>query len=241
MATTLLHDELLHDDQQTVARLDALACLFEWMQALPPAERKRFLTRLAECSDAVQQVVIKLLGVIKHPDTTPAERQRALMTIADALFINPDETDGGYGQDLLVSESYAAARVPRLAREVEKMNTQEATFAQRLRELMEAKRISQQELADRVQCSQPAISQMLNRACRPQKKTILKLAEALNVQPRDLWPDIDVAETLDAVVSFQQPDYVMTSAEAEALADTSKRNSPKVRPRSLPSRPRKQG
>jgi transcriptional regulator with XRE-family HTH domain len=189
----------------------------------------------------VQQVVIKLLGVIKHPDTTPAERQRALMTIADALFLNPDETDGEYGQDLAVSESYAATAVPRLAREVEKMNTQEATFAQRLRELMEAKRISQQELADRVQCSQPAISQMLNRACRPQKKTILKLAEALNVQPRDLWPDIDVAETLDAVASFQQPDYVMTSAEAEALADTSKRNSPKVRPRSLPSRPRKQG
>jgi transcriptional regulator with XRE-family HTH domain len=237
----LLHDELLHDDQQTVVRLDALACLFEWIHALPPAERKRFLTRLAECSDAVQQVVIKLLGVIKHPDTTPAERQRALMTIADALFLNPDETDGEYGQDLAVSESYAATAVPRLAREVEKMNTQEATFAQRLRELMEAKRISQQELADRVQCSQPAISQMLNRACRPQKKTILKLAEALNVQPRDLWPDIDVAETLDAVASFQQPDYVMTSAEAEALADTSKRNSPKVRPRSLPSRPRKQG
>jgi len=121
------------------------------------------------------------------------------------------------------------------------MNTQEATFAQRLRELMEAKRISQQELADRVQCSQPAISQMLNRACRPQKKTILNLAEALNVQPRDLWPDIDVAEALDAVASFQQPEYVMTSPEAEALADTSKRNSPKVRPRSLPSRPRKQG
>jgi transcriptional regulator with XRE-family HTH domain len=237
----LLHDELLHDDQRTVARLDALACLFEWMQAVPPAERKRFLTRLAECSDAVQQVVIKLLAVLKSPDTTPAERQRALMTIADALFINPDETDGGYGQDLAASESYAAARVPQLAREVEKMNSQEATFAQRLRELMEAKRISQQELADRVQCSQPAISQMLNRACRPQKKTILKLAEALNVQPRELWPDIDVAEALDAVASFQQPDYVMTSAEAQALADTSKRNAPKIRPRSLPPRPRKQG
>ena len=206
-----------------------------------PDGAEAFLARLAECSDAVQQVVIKLLGVIKNPDTTPAERQRALMTVADALFINPDETDGGYGQDLAVSESYAAAKVPRLAREIEKMNTQEATFAQRLRELMAAKRISQQELADRANCSQPAISQMLNRACRPQKKTILKLAEALNVQARDLWPDIDVAESLDAVASFQQSDYVMTPAEARALADTSKRNSPKVRARSLPTSPRKQG
>jgi transcriptional regulator with XRE-family HTH domain len=241
VANTLLHDELLHDNPQTVARLDSLACLFEWMQALPQAERKRFQARLIECSDAVQQVVIKLLGVIKNPVTTPAERQRTLATIADALFINPDETDGGYGQDLAASEPYAAAKVPRLAREVAKMNTQEATFAQRLRELMEAKRISQQELADRAHCTQPAISQMLNRACRPQKKTILKLAEVLNVPARDLWPDVDVAETLDAVASFQQSDYVMTLAEARALADASKRNSPKVRAKSLPTRPRKQG
>lgn len=133
----------------------------------------------------------------------------------------------------------AAARVPRLAREVERINTQEGTFAQRLRDLTEAKRISQQELADRVHCSQPVISQMLNRACRPQKKTILKLAEVLNVGPRDLWPDIEAAEALDAVASFQQPDYVMTPAEARALADTSKRNSPKIQAKRLPTRPRK--
>ena len=239
MASTLLHDELLHDDPQTVARLDSIASLFEWMQTLPAGERKRFLSRLAECSDGVQQVVIKLLGVLKSPNTTLAERKRALSTIADALFINPDETDGGYGQDLAVSEPYASARVPRLAREVEKMNTQEAIFAQRLRELMEARRISQQELADRTQCSQPAISQMLNRACRPQKKTILKLAEALNVHARELWPDIEVAEALDAVASFQQPDYVMTPAEAQALAYTSKRNAPKLQAKTLPTRPRK--
>jgi hypothetical protein len=82
---------------------------------------------------------------------------------------------------------------------------------------------------------------MLNRACRPQKKTILMLAEVLNVPARDLWPDVDVAETLDAVAGFQQPDYVMTPAEAQALADTSKRNSPKIQAQSLPTRGRKQG
>ena len=238
---TLLQDELLHDSPQTIARLDSIAALFQWLQALPPTERKQFLARLAECGDAVQQVVIQLLGVIKDSETTPAERQRALLTIADALFINPDETDGGYGHDLTESEPFAAAKVPRLAREVEKMNTQEATFAQRLRELMDAKQISQQELADRAHCTQPAISQMLNRACRPQKKTILKLAAALNVQARDLWPDIEVADALDAVASFQQSDYIMTPEEAKALADTSKRNRPKIRARALPTRPRKQG
>src|SRR5258707_4468161 len=106
MTSTLTPDKLLNDDPQTVARLDSLACLFHWMQSLPTADRKRFLARLAECSDAVQQVVIKLLGVLKSPDTTPAERKRALSTIDDALFINPDDTDGGYGLDLAGSEPY---------------------------------------------------------------------------------------------------------------------------------------
>jgi len=36
------------------------------------------------------------------------------------------------------------------------------------------------------------------------------------------------AEMLDAVASFQQDEYVMTEEEAEALRDTSKRNSPKI-------------
>jgi hypothetical protein len=79
---------------------------------------------------------------------------------------------------------------------------------------------------------------MLNRNCRPQKKTILKLAEALHVQACDLWPDIEVAEMLDAVASFQQDDYVMTDAEARALSDPSRRNPPKVRAKSLPTRRR---
>jgi len=102
---------------------------------------------------------------------------------------------------------------------------------------MDAKRLSQRELADRVGCSQPAISQMLTRECRPQKKTILKLAEALNVQPRDLWPDIEVAEMLDAVASLQSGDYVMSAAEAKAFADTTNKNKPRLPVRSLPPRP----
>jgi hypothetical protein len=36
--------------------------------------------------------------------------------------------------------------------------------------------------------------------------SIFKLAEALHVQPRELWPDIAVAEMRDAAPSFQQDD-----------------------------------
>ncbi len=90
----------------------------------------------------------------------------------------------------------------------------------------------------RGRCSQPAISQMLNRNCRPQKKTILRLAQALDVLPQELWPDLEVADLLDAVASFQQDDYVMTEAEAESLRKPERRNAPKVPVGSLPARRR---
>ena len=77
---------------------------------------------------------------------------------------------------------------------------------------------------------------MLNRKCRPQKRTLLKVADALGVRPQELWPDLEVAEMLDAVASFQQDDYVMTEAEAEALKDSSKRNPPKIPVRPLRER-----
>jgi len=69
---------------------------------------------------------------------------------------------------------------------------------------------------------------MLNRLVSASEKTILKLAEALNLPARELWPDIVVADMLDAVASFQQDDYVITDAEARAFADTSKKNRPEV-------------
>jgi transcriptional regulator with XRE-family HTH domain len=207
-----------HDDAQTVARLDSVSCLLEWMRSLPEPNRKRFWSALIECSDTVQKAVVTLLPVVKDPHTTPVERQRALTTLADALFLSPDKRGEESGQERAASDS------------------RETKFAQRLQELMEAKRISQQELAARVGCSQPAISQMLQRRCRPQKKTILKLAEALNVQACELWPDLEVAEMLDAVAGFQQDDYVMTEAEARALADPSNKNRSKVRVKALPKR-----
>lgn len=229
-------ETLLSDDSKTVERLDSVACLFEWLRSMSELDRKRFGRALAECSNAVQEVVVRQLGIVKTPRTTAVERQQALMTIANALFSKSES--GECGLDLIASEANAAAESLPLAHEVQGKNTQESAFADRVRELMETKRISQQELAARAGCSQPAISQMLNRTCRPRKKTILKLAEALNVQARDLWPDIDVAEMLDAVASFQRDDYVMKEAEARALSDTSRPNRPKIQPKSLPTRRR---
>jgi len=206
-------DALFVDEPQTVEVLRSMTRLMAWMRAVPRSTRERLLAAIAECDDEVREAVLRMVGVVENPQATPAERQHALATIADVLLLKPDDDEG---------------QTP----------SQQAAFADRLRELMTEKCVTQQELAQRIGSSQPAISQMLNRNCRPQKKTILKLAEALSVQPQELWPDLEVAGILDAVASFEQDDYVMTEAEAEAFRDSSRRNASKIPVRSLPTRRR---
>jgi transcriptional regulator with XRE-family HTH domain len=115
------------------------------------------------------------------------------------------------------------------------MNREEQAFAERLRELLDRKHISQTELAVRTGCSQSAISHMLNRNARPQKKTILKLAEALQVEPVALWPDLEVAEILDDVSRFQE-ERQLTDAEAASLREALDRQSATVKAQRLPAR-----
>jgi transcriptional regulator with XRE-family HTH domain len=53
---------------------------------------------------------------------------------------------------------------------------------------MESNGLTQAELAAKVGVGQPAISMMLNRSCRPQKKTVRRIATALGVTVEELWP-----------------------------------------------------
>jgi transcriptional regulator with XRE-family HTH domain len=70
------------------------------------------------------------------------------------------------------------------------MDQEEASFADRLRSLMEKKGLTQEQLAAKVGVGQPAISMMLQRNCRPQRRTVLRLAEAFGVSPEELWPKV---------------------------------------------------
>jgi len=44
-------------------------------------------------------------------------------------------------------------------------------------------------LAEKIGVGQPAISMMLQRQCRPQKRTVMRIAEALGVSAEELWPN----------------------------------------------------
>lgn len=220
-----MSNTLSFHDPQTVARLDSVACILEWNRTMSAVERKQLLTALLESNEDVHQVVQMQLGILKNPKSKPADRKRAIQKVESALFHN---TSSKTPQHLVQTN-----RLPQPSH----LQSQEALFSQKLMELMTSKCISQQELADRIGCSQPAISQMLHRKCRPHKQTLLQLAQALNVSPQELWPDLEVADMLDAVASFQEDNYTMTAAEARALTNTDKKNRPLMRTKSLPSRP----
>jgi lambda repressor-like predicted transcriptional regulator len=72
---------------------------------------------------------------------------------------------------------------------LDEMDRQEQSFANNLRKLLEERGVTQAELAEKLGIGQPAISMMLQRQCRPQKRTVARIAEALGVEPSALWPD----------------------------------------------------
>ncbi|KLU02290.1 hypothetical protein RISK_005356 [Rhodopirellula islandica] len=202
-------------------------------------EQRDFIHKYMECSDEVQSVVRSMFAVIESEDTTDDDRHRAFATIADALHLNPQE---GHGLDFRKSQTEIATKHPDpawrpiIADRQKQMDSQEATFADRVKTLLQQKNITQEELAERIDCTQSAVSKMLSRKSRPQRKTILKMATALNVEPTALWPDLEVASILDTTAEFAS-DRQLTAAQAEALDKALSRSPTRVKTRELPSRP----
>jgi DNA-binding XRE family transcriptional regulator len=68
------------------------------------------------------------------------------------------------------------------------MEQAEAAFAATLARLLAERQLTQAQLAERIGVGQSAISMLLKRRCRPQRRTLGKLAEALGVTVEELWP-----------------------------------------------------
>ena len=145
------------------------------------------LHALQECAPNLREVALELFDQLNSDDLDTEQAHATTALIAEILFPNAD-ADGIPGLDLAEAEKIApaidAAAGPLLA----EMDAQEATFATCLRAAMTEKGFTQAELAAKVGIGQPAVSMMLNRACRPQRKTVQKIAAALGVSEADLWP-----------------------------------------------------
>jgi transcriptional regulator with XRE-family HTH domain len=187
---------------------------FRALLAIRP-EQRELIKRFMECSDEVQSVIRSMFAVLEYEHSTHEDKQRALSTIADALCLNPEDQRGIHGVNL----------------------TRQSSFADRLSKLLIEKSITQEELADRIGCTQSAISKMLTRNARPRRTTIFKLAEALKVEPTELWPTLEVAAILDSVADgFEETE--LTPEQAKSLDTASLRPAAKVNTRELPSRKR---
>lgn len=163
-----------------------MATLTPEIEKLALLQATKFLRAYVECSDEIQAGIRKMLEILNDPSTDEDDRDMTLMTLADALF--PNLQNGKFGMDLEESEGFCPENSEESRIAVDEMDREEETFAARLRIAMENKGITQEELAEKIGIGQPAISNMLNRQCRPQRRTVVRLADALGVTPGDLWP-----------------------------------------------------
>jgi len=162
-----------------------MATLTPEIEKLALLQATKFLRAYLECSDEIQAGIRDMLELLNDPNTDEDDRDMTLFTLADALFPNPH--DGKLGLDLEESERLGAGYSEEMDTAVRELNQEEESFAVRLRDAMANRGINQEELAEKIGVGQPAISNMLKRHCRPQRRTILRLAEALGVTPQDLW------------------------------------------------------
>ena len=134
-----------------------------------------------ECNEELRSAALELMVQLVSNRLDESEERSICSLLSEILFPNTD--DG-----LLDSDAIASARDPEIAEVLADLDRQERTFAERLKSAMDDRGVTQVVLAEKVGIGQPAISMMLNRTCRPQKKTVQKLAAALGVEPGDLWP-----------------------------------------------------
>ena len=128
-----------------------------------------------------------MLKILGDPNTDEDDRDSTLITLADALFSHSREDNLGVDLEEAGKRDFEDSDASRNA--VEEMDREEAAFAARLRQVMQQRGVTQEELAAKVGIGQPAVSNMLSRQCRPQRRTVIRLASALNVAPNALWPE----------------------------------------------------
>ena len=156
-------------DQTTYKQLAPIFA--QWMHAL------------MECSDVVQGVIRDMVEIMVDPDADDEDKEMAKATFLEALF--PVSHNGSLGADLEeLEDEHRAGKVGQL---LDEMDIEESTFGDRVKDALINRGMTQQQLGEAIGVGQPAISMMLNRESRPQRRTVEKIAEALGVSYEDLW------------------------------------------------------
>jgi lambda repressor-like predicted transcriptional regulator len=142
---------------------------------------------LMECDEDLREEALGLFKQLEEGGLDEEQRFATTALLAEILFPQNDHK-GMPGLDLVEAETMAPDADPEAKGVLQRMDREEATFAERLRDAMRERGVTQAQLAEKIGVGQPAISMMLQRECRPQRRTVTRLAEALGVSPDDLWP-----------------------------------------------------
>jgi DNA-binding Xre family transcriptional regulator len=147
-----------------------------------------------ECEPPNQEVIRQMASIIDDPEADEDDRAMAVATLFEALFPSRSDDDGWLGVDLEQEERESAkeARSIHVA-----LDAREEAFAERLRSILHDRNMTQESLAAALGIGQPAISMLLSRQARPQRRTVERVARALGISPGDLWPGFhgEVAST----------------------------------------------
>lgn len=141
-----------------------------------------FLHAFSACDDDTKQIVRDMAEIIASAETDKDDKYFALNTAREALFPRP------LAVDLAECAEHDRGDEGQAREVMAEFQNEQHVFSERLSVLMAERGLTQRELADRIGVGQPAISLMLSRECRPQRRTIERLAKALDVEPEDLWP-----------------------------------------------------
>ncbi|HKI36303.1 MAG TPA: helix-turn-helix transcriptional regulator [Gemmataceae bacterium] len=140
--------------------------------------------RYLGCSTPVQGVVRDLVQLFNDPAIEAEERQRILRALAVTLYQHADDRPPKHKEP-----SPARPTVPEEETWRRRLEQEEEVFVANLKRLMSERRLTQADLAQRAGLSQPAISMMLARKYRPQRRTVRLLAQVLGVHESELWPE----------------------------------------------------
>jgi len=146
-----------------------------------PFEFARVLCAFVDCSTPIQNIVLEMATIISDPKSDEEDRIVAFDAMMEALF--PGKTAD-------MREGYhAILRSPAGAAAATELRTEQEGFATRVRRMMKEKGVTQEDLANAADITQPAVSNILTRGCRPQRRTVEKFATALGVSAIELWPE----------------------------------------------------
>lgn len=149
----------------------------------------KLLRAFLECSDTIQASIREMLDILSDPETDEVDYEMTLFTLAEALF--PSRHEGKLGVDLAESERLDAEQSEEMRAAVRCLDEEEAAFSKLVRQAMKERGMTQTQLAEKLGIGQPAVSNILNRKARPQRRTVQRFAEALGMTPEALWPGFD--------------------------------------------------